>query len=282
MVAQILDISPAEYHARKAVSNTGIGKLLERLAKFKAWFDGQTDEQTEAMLIGSVFHCLGLEPDEFGSRYHVMENSGNSAAARKERTDALGEGLQVLTRSQHEAAAVLIPGLRGHKTIALFLDHPTARKEASIFWEEEIDGITVPCKARLDLFVTPGQHSLILDLKSVNSAALTNPSKMLLDRGYHRQGWWYMRALFQAGLNPSGFYLGAVEKSPPYEAALIEVEAAAIEQGGRECLKALTDYAACTRAGHWPGYSDEVIKADLPDWFYRKEMRNETHGQFTD
>ena len=282
MTAQILQIPPGEYHDTEAASNSGLTTLLDCPAKFKAGLDGQADEQTEAMLIGSAFHCLALEPDQFGSRYHIMENSGNSSAAKKEKADALEAGKEILTRAQYEKVSVLIPGLRSHKTISLFLDHPLARKEISIFWEEELDGVVIPCKARPDLVVTSRQGALILDLKSINSANPATLPKTIYDRGYHRQAWWYMRALVKAELNPSGFYLGMVEKTPPYLPALVQIDNNAIEQGGRECLRAMGIYVDCVRSGSWPGYSEKVITIDLPDWIYRKEQNNETHGQFAE
>ena len=57
---------PEIYHATRAISKSGMDKLRQAPAKFKAWRDGAAEEETEALLFGSVFHCLALEPGEFG------------------------------------------------------------------------------------------------------------------------------------------------------------------------------------------------------------------------
>lgn len=283
MIAEILNMPAAEYHARKALSNTGITKLLDCPARFKLWLDGEQDDQTEAMLIGSAFHCLVLEPNEFLSRYHVAKHPGNTSLGKEERSAAIAECRAVLTQNQYTEVEALANGIRRHKGISRLLSEKKRRTEASIFWDEELNGVTIPCKARLDLVLDwPDFGILILDLKSMKSLSPSTLPRTLMDRGYYRQGWWYMRALVKAGIDPRGFYLAAVEKSPPWMAALIEPESAAIEQGGRECVKALQSYADCAKSGTWPGYPETVIKVDLPDWFYRKEMNNETAGQFAE
>ena len=281
MEAEIRHISPEEYHSSKALSNSGIAKLLDCPARFKAWLDGDMDEQTEAMLIGSAFHCMALEPEKFSSRYHVMEKSGATKVGKDEKSSAEAAGQIILARRQYEEIVPLMNGLRRHKMIGRLLADPSSNKEVSIFWEEALDGEIIPCKARLDLvaLVRPLGH-LIVDLKSMSDAAPVRLPKIINDRGYHRQAWWYMRALFRAGLEPRAFLLAAVEKKPPYLAALIGVEEPAIEKGGRECLEAMRLYADCSRTGIWPGYPEEIIKIDLPEWIYRKEQSNETDGQF--
>lgn len=281
MTIQFVNMPAAEYHAVKALSNSGISKLLDIPAKFKAWLDGETDEQTEAMLIGSAFHCMALEPEQFKARYHVMENSGATKAGKDEKALAAAEGKTIITRRQYEEAVPLVNALHRHGMIHRLITDSSSIKEYSLFWEEEIDGVTIPCKARPDDVTSVERFGhIILDLKSMQNAAPASQPKTILDRGYHRQAWWYMRGLYRAaGIEAKGFYLAAVEKSPPWLPALVEVESAAIEQGGRECLKAMRLYAECTKSGHWPGYPETVIKVDLPDWFYRKEMNNETYGQ---
>ena len=283
MTAQILNIPPEEYHARKALSNTGISKLLDCPAKFKAWLDGGQDEQTEAMLIGSAFHCLALEPGRFRVSYHVMVNSGTTKAANDERAQARQEGKTILNKDQSALVTSLAAGLMKHKVIAKRLNSHTAQKELSIFWTEEVDGFSIPCKARLDLFDYIDRFGTVgIDLKSMQNAAPASLSKTINDRGYHRQAWWYLRALNQAGHFPAGFFLATVEKSAPYLASFIRIKDEAIEKGGRECAQALTLFSECAKANHWPGYSQEIIEVDLPDWIYRKEMNNETHGQFAE
>lgn len=276
MTAQILQISAAEYHAVKAVSNTGITKLIDDApAHFHYWLNNP-DPQTEAMLIGSAFHCLCLEPDTFQSRYHLMKNSRATKAGKDEAAEVLNAGLAILTAAQHEQVTALARAAHADPRLARLLASPTARKEVSIFWTEEAGGVTIPAKARLDyLDDVKGFGLLVMDLKSSKTAHPQKLRRVIYERGYHRQAWWYQRALRQAGLEPQKFLLAVVEKAPPYIVTLATVDAEAVEQGGEECIKALAIYAECSQAGLWPGYTDQIIDIGLEPWAYRKENGND-------
>jgi len=277
MLSAIQHIPPEEYHRAQALSNSGISKLLDCPAKFKAWQDGEREEQTEAMLIGSAFHCLTLEPEEFSRRYHVKANPGSTRAGKEEKAAAENNGKTILTRRQYDEIRPLARGLFGHSYIAALIKNPTSVKEASIFWEEEIDAQVVPCKARLDLiFEKPGFGDIVLDLKSMRSAAPGEFAREIYFRGYHRQAWWYMRALAMAGRNPRAFLLAVADKSAPEVSALFQIEDRAIARGGRECRRALAAYAECAARGRWPGYPERIVAIDLPEWVYRKEDNNES------
>ena len=43
---------PEIYHATRAISKSGMDKLRQAPAKFKAWMDGAAEEETEALLFG--------------------------------------------------------------------------------------------------------------------------------------------------------------------------------------------------------------------------------------
>lgn len=281
MTAEILQIPPEDYHAAKALSNSGITHLLDCPARFRAWQDGELGEgQTEAMLIGSAAHCMALEPGQFMRRYHVAAHSGVTAAGKAERKAAADSGLAVLTARQYEEIVPTMNALFRHKKLARLLESLTARREVSIFWDETVNGQVVPCKARLDLIDdVPKFGTVVLDLKFSRSAAPAEFARAIYQRGYHRQGWWYRRALHRAGLEARAFILAAVEKTPPYLVATFELDAQAIELGGRACLEALQTYADCARSGAWPGYPEDIITIDFDNFIYRKEAAND-HREF--
>lgn len=71
------------YHAVKALSNSGISRLLQTPAHFKAWRDGEAQKQTEAMAFGQMFH-LKLWPGASSSL--TARVTGNSRVRRKTMT----------------------------------------------------------------------------------------------------------------------------------------------------------------------------------------------------
>lgn len=276
MTAQILQISAAEYHAIKAVSNSGITKLMDETpAHFQYWLDNP-DPQSESMLVGSVFHCLGLEPDEFANRYHRMEYSRTTKAGKAEEAAATAAGLEILTASQYGLAKALADAALSDRWIGCLLTSPTARKEVSVFWTENVDGISIPCKARLDYMDEIRNFGLlVMDLKSSKTAHPLKLRRVIRERGYHRQAWWYRRGLQQVGLEPRKHLLAVVEKTPPYIVTPANIDGEAMERGEYECLKALSIYAQCARNDYWPGYTDKIIDIGLEPWAYRKDTDND-------
>lgn len=280
MTADLLQISAAEYHAVRAVSNTGISKLLTSPAHFQYWLENP-DEQTEAMIIGSVFHCLALEGQEFDQRYHVMQNSRATNAGKQEEAEALLAGQTVITKSVYQIANDLATAALSDAYISRLLRSPTAQRESSIFWTEEVGGVSIPCKARLDFMDNIEKFGLlVMDLKSSKTAHPDRLPRVITERGYHRQAWWYMRALSALGLTPRKFLLGVVEKTPPHIVTPATVQPEAVEQGGSECQRALAVYAECQSKNYWPGYADQIIEVGLMPWAYQKET-SDYDAEFT-
>lgn len=265
--------TPERYHAVKAVSNSGIGKLLRCPALFRAWQDGELEESGEALLFGSVFHCLALEPEAFASRYMVKRESGATKVGKEEKAIAEASGLTLVPLAMYDAAKGMAEAVSRQPIIRAMRAAPDAMYEVSVYWKEEHNGIIIPCKARLDLLSTvPGFGLVPLDLKSTTDASPEELARSVHKWGYHRQAAWYRRALLAAGLESNAFVLLAVEKTPPYIATPANVAPAARQLGETECERALAAYAECVKSGLWPCYTNEILELDLPEWAYRKAV----------
>ena len=152
-----LNEPPEAYHATRAISKSGMDKLRQAPAKFKAWMDGVTEEETEAFLFGSVFHCLALEPGEFGKRYAVKQFNGSTKAGKEEAATAKAAGLELVPAKIHTAASAMAESVLIHPLIGKLMTAKDKRTEVSIYWSETVDGLEIPCKARLDMLATvPG------------------------------------------------------------------------------------------------------------------------------
>lgn len=76
-------IPDQEYFSIKEyVSNSTLGRMKPSPAHCKEYLDNPP-EPTPAMKLGTLFHCLTLEPDQFESRYHVAQPD-DPATPRKE------------------------------------------------------------------------------------------------------------------------------------------------------------------------------------------------------
>lgn len=264
---------PEIYHATHAISKSGMDKLRQAPAKFKAWMDGAAEEETEALLFGSVFHCLALEPGEFGKRYAVKQFNGSTKAGKEEAATAKAAGLELVSARIYGAALAMAESVWNHPLIGQIMTAVDKRTETSIYWSETVDGTEIPCKARLDMLATvPGFGLVAVDLKSTDDASPEGLSRSVLKWGYHRQAVWYRRALRAVGMDSSVFVLVAVEKAAPHLVTAANVSEAAQQVGLEEIKNALGTYATCAESGLWPGYASEIIDLDLPEWAYKRRF----------
>ena len=266
--------TPEQYHAVKAVSNSGITKILRCPALFRAWQNGEAEDlKSDALLFGSVFHCLALEPEAFGSRYAIKRENGATKAGKEERAAAQASGVQLVALEMFDAAKGMAEAVRRQKLAQIMASSPDVMREVSIYWTENYAGQDIPCKARIDFLATvTGFGMVACDLKSTTDASPEELSRSMFKWGYHRQAAWYRRALAAAGIPSEVFVLLAVEKAAPYIVTPANVAHAARIYGEAECERALSVYADCVKSGEWPCYTKEIIELDLPEWVYRKAV----------
>lgn len=268
------DDSPEKYHSVKAVSNSGITKLLRCPALFRAWEDGKADEESsDARLFGSVFHCLSLEPDTFSSRYAIKRENGSTKAGKEEKAAAESAGLEQVKLDVYDAAQGMADAVNRQRLIRKMRQSTDAMREVSIYWQEECGGISISCKARIDFLATVPVFGLVaLDLKSTTDANPEELARSVYKWGYHRQAAWYRRALNAVSMSTSVFVLLAVEKTAPYIVTPANIAPAAQTFGETECDRALSTYAECVKNNEWPCYTKEILELDLPEWAYKKAV----------
>lgn len=270
-VARIVKDSPETYHATKALSNSGISELLRCPARFKAMLDrmgtGQ-DAQTEAMLCGSVFHAMALEPGAVPMRYRPQENSGNTRAGKDEAASARAEGVTLIKPWMWAHCAAMSLAVQAHPLFAAAGRAQDFMSEVSVYWWER----SVPCKARIDAVASiPGFGPCIIDLKSTQDASPAAIEKSLYNFGYHRQAAWYRRALGAVGVHAPVFVLIFVEKDVPHVVTAANVAESAQGEALEDIRLAVDTYKECSASGIWPGYTRELVtEIDIPSWAYRR------------
>jgi hypothetical protein len=273
MEPMITHDAAAVYHGTKALSNSSMGKLLKCPALFQqalSEMDGQEHQQTPAMLLGSVFHSLVLEPDKTPTEYACKQNSGTTKAGKEEAAAAKERGITLVTPDVWSTAVAMAASACAHPLIVAAKRSEAWETETSLYWEEREH---IPCKARIDAMAEiPGAPGLcVIDLKSTTDASPDAISRHIVDYGYHRQAAWYMHALSKCGRTASTFIFLFVEKQPPYLCTAITIAESAIKLACDDIRQALDTYEQCESSGVWPGYTtDLVTEIDLPDYIYRR------------
>ena len=270
-VARILRDRPEEYHSVKALSKSGMDELLNCPQKFKLMLDsmGNGDHaQTEAMLCGSLFHAMALEPDAVSSRYKERVHPGTTRAGKEEAEAAKQSGLSLVRSEMWSACTIMAEAVRKHPLMVTASRASDFMQEVSIYWNEG----PVPCKARIDAVATLPMFGLCaIDLKSTQDASPGAIERSIYQWGYHRQAAWYRRALRSVGMSAQAFVLVFVEKTPPYVVTAANVSENAQCVALEEIKSAVDLYKECSVSGVWPGYTTNLVtEIDLPDWAYRR------------
>ena len=260
------------YHATKALSKSSMDDLLKCPALFKQTLDnmGQEETPTPAMILGSLFHAMVLEPASIGTAWDIRRNSGNTKAGKEEAALAAEKGITLVAPDVWHTCEKMKDAAVSHPLIkAAMQAEPCWRTETSIYWTERE---SIPCKARIDAMATiPGYGLCLIDLKSTQDASIDGISRHIYDYGYYRQAAWYTHAAQVAGLDPVAFIFLFVEKQEPWLATAVTINENALFLAQEEINGALDTYEHCAAEGVWPGYTTEIItEIDLPAWAYRR------------
>lgn len=257
----------AEYHAAPAVSKSDLD-LINRSPAYYRYVKENPREQTVAMLLGSVFHKLVLEPESFAAEYAVCPAVDRRTKAGKEMhqafADSLHDGIEVITDDVYKTAQAMAESVKKHTIAAKLLQGGQA--ETSYFWEEN----DIKCKCRPDYL--RNDVKCVIDLKTTQNASPESFKKSAYDYRYHVQAAWYLRGLKACGIDVENFVFIAVEKEAPYTVCVYAADDLMFQLGEQEAMENLKTYAECRNTDIWYGYEKEpeIHSLSLPDWVIRK------------
>lgn len=264
-----IEMDEPEYHAHPALSQS-LAKLLlppSVPAKFK-WAREHPQPPRKAFDFGHAAHALVLGVGAPIEVIQVTAKDGTKSDAPNRMTNSAKEhekeiraaGSVPLLREDYETVQAMAEALRSNPTAMALLSHGAAEK--SVFWTDE-RGIERRC--RYD-YIPALSVPAIVDYKSTVDASKREFGRSTYKFGYDIQDAWYREAAEAIGLGEVSFAFVAQEKTPPYLAAVYELDERAREIGRRRVARALDIYQQCTEANDWPGYSTDIQPLSLPSW----------------
>lgn len=266
----IKKMSMTAYHKADGLSKSMMDYLKISPAHFKYNRENPTEE-TESMLLGSLFHTMVLEPKKFDKEYAIAPECDRRTSAGKQIYQEFmdkNSGKKIITQKQFDTVSNWVDAIKKHP-VASKLITGRGKNEVSIFWTD--DGTGEICKARLDRI----KNDTIIDLKTTVSAQQDDFERSAHKLGYHRQAYWFSEAYEQEfGTDPK-FVIIAVEKTAPFNVVVYKYEKFAIEVGGKECRELLKIYHHCKQTNNWYGYDGEnndVQPLTLPNYIILKNM----------
>jgi len=273
----LADISMETYLAHDSVSRSQISLLDKMTPKhFKFSRDNPSvRKQTPDMLIGSAVHKYFFERDEFRQCYLTApELNLRKKADREEmeifKADAARIGQEVLTKEQMAKVEAVGDALHANKAVSSLVSGGVT--ERSIF--RPYNKFTL--KTRPDYYKE--ECNTIIDLKTCKDVSPKGFLRSVIDYQYYVQDAYYVDAVAHFREAKPRFLIVAVEKEPPYESAIYELENSFQMVGRATYIRALALIQECMDKDQWPGYPDTAIDLRCPDWLwegFKKQVRSE-------
>ncbi len=285
------DLSNEEYHGSTGENSSKLKIITNRSAMhYRAW---EPAPPTEAMLMGSVLHCLVLEPEQFEQRYSftsgwegtkkpnankLEKNYKDDELAYVERVKASTEKGMIVIDKNPQAwtpkgekkpcnVLAVADAVRGHPAWKLVIGKNPVFERA-FYWEDEETGIL--CKIKVDAFnpsYRDGPRIMLNDLKSSRDARNRLFERQVVDHGLD-----FSAAMYQEGVRVltgkqvvwSWFVF---EKTPPYQVRIIFPNEKWLERGRTLFHRALRTLAQCRKTDIWPGLDDgKPSELPFPHW----------------
>lgn len=259
MITQVKETN-AEYHAAAdgRVSNSWLSELDESPQAFHAMRIAKTlpiAEPSAALVFGSMFHKIVLEPDAFfeefalSPKFDRRTNAGKADAAAFE---AATVGKQLIAPDDFKRAQACSVALIRNETLAPFLGRNAYEVAIEKRIDFEVNGLPMRCKPDW-LCVELG---LIIDVKTTRFAKKSQFERSVETFGYHRQSWLYREAARQEYGIDFRFLFAVVKTTAPFETACYELDEKGTEDGQRDALALIEQFKMRQRSNNWlPDYS---------------------------
>lgn len=263
-----------DYHADVSrISKSGLDLVAKSpLHYWSKYLDPNREPEspTPALILGSAFHSIVLEPHKFNTEFAVAPKVDRKTSAGKQiwsDFEELNSHKTLLTSDQYDTIQRMRDSVRNHPAVDALLS--TGVAEQTLHWTDQATG--VPCKARPDWMTARG---IIVDLKSTEDASIEAFSRSSYSYRYHVQSAFYLDGLSAQNDGPAfdTFVFVAVEKSPPFAVAVYVADEQFVTHGRETYMCNLEMYKRCVEKGDWHGYPKQVQTLQLPAYAFKKEQ----------
>lgn len=258
-----------EYYADHGrLSNSMISTFIESSLLFEHQYVKRTykREATPEMTFGSALHCYMLQPAEYDRKYKVAPKADRRTKEGKaawEDFQAIAGDAEILTKEQGDMMRACVGSLLKNEYInQAFCSDVRRINESPVKFEYG----GMQCKALPDMVLPDSQ--IIFDLKTTRDPSPSSFRKTVVERGYHRQAWFYREALRRTQDLDCEFVFVCVRSVFPFETATYTLDAEMYRLAEIEVNAAITGIQERYVRGNWlPNWSIGTLSLAPPKWF---------------
>lgn len=254
--------SNSAYHGDKtAVSKSQLARMAICPKYFK-WCEENPPEQSDEMVVGSAFHKLVLEPQDFGTEFVVMPTIDKRTKSGRETYEVFlsqTQGRQVITQEQYATICGMRDSIYENRYAVALLK---GEHEKSMYGMDELTGEII--KTRPDCFrlINNGSEKsmIITDLKSCRSAQDDDFTRDAFKFHYDLQAYMYSKNasdIFGIPMENISFVFIAVEKKPPYLLNVVQVDEYVLQHGEARFREYVGMYHRARTTDNWWGLNGE-------------------------
>ncbi len=263
-----LDIE--DYHADKeTISRTPIMLYGDCPRKYEALYitKEMVKTVTPAMVLGSAFHTLILEPDLFNARYAIYPE-GLDRRTRQGKIDyeafcVDSSGKEVINAETMKLLNNMAIALGNHTEARALIWGEGSVFERSYVYGDDESGLIV--KSRPDII----RPNCIVDLKTCRSAEEHQFKQSAYKQGNHVQGAMVQDAMRIIDGREDALTLPviniAIETTAPHCIGIYFLSQASLEAGRERYKATLKNMKTSFESGVYPSYPTKEI--DLPNWY---------------
>lgn len=251
----------ADYFAIDALNWSTLKNMRDSPAHYRYRL-GDPIEQTPAMALGRVTHTLVFEPGLFAAEYAIYEGGDRRGKEWTEFRDA-NAGKTIFKPGEIDAAIAMADAVKAHPLVQPYLEDGLF--EQPIQWIDPDNGLR--CKAKPD-WLLPKRRTLV-DLKTTVSVNARRFGSLAARLGYHCQMAMYRHGIEHAlGWRPERVLMIAVERDPPHDVAVFELDDETLIIGLDEVKQLMQQLIVCRAQDRWPGRYEEEQPLQLPGYLY--------------
>lgn len=258
----VYDISNDQYHSSHGISRSKL-MLLDK-SPYHFWYHhlsglSPVKEATPAMIIGSAFHTMLLEPELYNKEFIVIPSIDRRTTKGKEEYALFQESVgakTILTLEQDMTIRTMAKLVSQHEIVTTLLDESVFEK--SIYWTDKDTGLQFKC--RPDIW----SEKMIVDVKTTKDASPGLFMSSAYRFGYYLQAGMAYEACQSIGKPFDMFVILAIEKEEPYVPSVFIMDGDALQFGIDQFQSYKRRLKECLTKNKWPGYP--VQELSLPKY----------------